>query len=75
MYYRGAAAAIVVYDITSMVTKYQLYKLCLWLAELYSYLKHEIEAKDLHFLSQDSFVRAKKWVREVQRQGNRTVKN
>ncbi|KAL2614920.1 hypothetical protein AAZV13_08G035732 [Glycine max] len=36
MYYRGAAAAIVVYDITSM----------------------------------DSFVRAKKWVREVLRQGN-----
>ncbi|XP_014508229.1 ras-related protein RHN1 isoform X1 [Vigna radiata var. radiata] len=36
MYYRGAAAAIVVYDITSM----------------------------------DSFVRAKKWVREVQRQAN-----
>ncbi|XP_061340112.1 ras-related protein RHN1-like [Gastrolobium bilobum] len=36
MYYRGAAAAIVVYDITSV----------------------------------DSFVRAKKWVREVQRQAN-----
>ncbi|KAK4283735.1 hypothetical protein QN277_000657 [Acacia crassicarpa] len=36
MYYRGAAAAIVVYDITSM----------------------------------DSFIRAKKWVQEVQRQGN-----
>lgn len=24
----------------------------------------------MHFLTQDSFVRAKKWVREVQRQGN-----
>ncbi|KAI7988536.1 Ras-related protein RHN1 [Camellia lanceoleosa] len=36
MYYRGAAAAVVVYDITSM----------------------------------DSFERAKKWVRELQRQGN-----
>jgi Ras-related protein Rab-5C len=36
MYYRGAAAAVVVYDITSM----------------------------------DSFVRGKKWVRELQRQGN-----
>ncbi|XP_041006807.1 ras-related protein RHN1-like isoform X1 [Juglans microcarpa x Juglans regia] len=36
MYYRGAAAAVVVYDITSM----------------------------------DSFVRAKKWVQELQRQGN-----
>ncbi|CAI8619796.1 unnamed protein product [Vicia faba] len=36
MYYRGAAAAIIVYDITST----------------------------------DSFVRAKKWVREVQRQAN-----
>ncbi|XP_057422180.1 ras-related protein Rab5-like isoform X2 [Lotus japonicus] len=36
MYYRGAASAIVVYDITSM----------------------------------ESFVRAKKWVREVQRQAN-----
>ncbi|XP_068643139.1 ras-related protein RHN1-like isoform X2 [Aristolochia californica] len=36
MYYRGAAAAIVVYDITSM----------------------------------DSFLRAKKWVQELQRQGN-----
>jgi small GTP-binding protein len=44
MYYRGAAAAIVVYDITSMVTKY----LCLWLAELYSYLKYELEAKKFH---------------------------
>ncbi|KAG4398426.1 hypothetical protein GLYMA_08G038902v4 [Glycine max] len=39
MYYRGAAAAIVVYDITSM----------------------------------DSFVRAKKWVREVLRQGGRGI--
>uniref|UniRef100_A0A1D1YBT3 Ras-related protein RHN1 n=1 Tax=Anthurium amnicola TaxID=1678845 RepID=A0A1D1YBT3_9ARAE len=36
MYYRGAAAAIVVYDISSM----------------------------------DTFVRAKKWVQELQRQGN-----
>ncbi|KAL5572676.1 hypothetical protein UlMin_022273 [Ulmus minor] len=36
MYYRGAAAAVVVYDITSM----------------------------------ESFVRAKKWVQELQRQGN-----
>ncbi|KAJ9688457.1 hypothetical protein PVL29_014230 [Vitis rotundifolia] len=36
MYYRGAAAAVVVYDITSM----------------------------------DSFERAKKWVQELQRQGN-----
>ncbi|KAK6941528.1 Small GTPase [Dillenia turbinata] len=36
MYYRGAAAAVVVYDITSM----------------------------------DSFIRAKKWVEELQRQGN-----
>ncbi|KAF4365439.1 hypothetical protein F8388_012804 [Cannabis sativa] len=36
MYYRGAAAAIVVYDITTM----------------------------------DSFVRAKKWVQELQKQGN-----
>ncbi|KAK6944985.1 Small GTPase [Dillenia turbinata] len=36
MYYRGAAAAVVVYDITSM----------------------------------DSFIRAKKWVGELQRQGN-----
>jgi hypothetical protein len=47
----------------------------MFMAALYSYLKHKIEAKDLNFLSQDSFVRAKKWVREVQRQGNRTVKN
>lgn len=39
MYYRGAAAAIVVYDITSM----------------------------------DTFVRAKKWVREVQRQANASL--
>ncbi|KAJ6759477.1 DRAB5-RELATED, partial [Salix koriyanagi] len=36
MYYRGAAAAVVVYDITSM----------------------------------DSFERAKRWVIELQRQGN-----
>eukprot|EP00898_Chlorokybus_atmophyticus_P006904 jgi/Chlat1/7214/Chrsp57S06857 len=39
MYYRGAAAAIIVYDITS----------------------------------QDSFTRAKNWVRELQRQGNPTL--
>ncbi|CAN6459705.1 unnamed protein product [Victoria cruziana] len=39
MYYRGAAAAVVVYDITSM----------------------------------DSFVRAKKWVQELQRQGTHTM--
>ncbi|KAF8393352.1 hypothetical protein HHK36_021595 [Tetracentron sinense] len=39
MYYRGAAAALVVYDISSM----------------------------------DSFVRAKKWVQELQRQGNPTL--
>ncbi|ERM97555.1 ras-related protein RABF2b isoform X2 [Amborella trichopoda] len=39
MYYRGAAAAVVVYDITSM----------------------------------DSFLRAQKWVQELQRQGNPTL--
>eukprot|EP00262_Sarcandra_glabra_P007372 TRINITY_DN20117_c0_g1_i1.p1 TRINITY_DN20117_c0_g1~~TRINITY_DN20117_c0_g1_i1.p1 ORF type:complete len:201 (+),score=32.69 TRINITY_DN20117_c0_g1_i1:115-717(+) len=39
MYYRGAAAAVVVYDITSM----------------------------------DSFIRAKKWVQELQRQGNPNI--
>lgn len=30
MYYRGAAAAIVVYDISSMVTKYRFSKWYLW---------------------------------------------
>ncbi|XP_044486067.1 ras-related protein RHN1-like isoform X2 [Mangifera indica] len=39
MYYRGAAAAIVVYDISSM----------------------------------DTFIRAKKWVQELQRQGNQNL--
>lgn len=39
MYYRGAAAAVIVYDITS----------------------------------QDSFLRAKSWVRELQRQGNAQI--
>ncbi|PKI77603.1 ras-related protein RHN1-like isoform X2 [Punica granatum] len=39
MYYRGAAAAIIVYDVSST----------------------------------DTFVRAKKWVQEVQRQGNRNM--
>ncbi|KAJ4846406.1 Ras- protein rhn1 [Turnera subulata] len=50
MYYRGAAAAVVVYDITSM----------------FDYLP---EKRKL-FCPQDTFQRAKKWVLELQRQGN-----
>ncbi|BBG98996.1 Ras-related small GTP-binding family protein [Prunus dulcis] len=45
MYYRGAAAAVVVYDISSTIPK------------------------NVHW-PQDTFTRAKKWVQELQRQGN-----
>ncbi|KAJ6862952.1 ras-related protein RHN1-like isoform X1 [Populus alba x Populus x berolinensis] len=50
MYYRGAAAAVVVYDITSMWYRSPL-------------------DRNMFYL-QDSFERAKKWVIELQRQGN-----
>ncbi|KAG6486208.1 hypothetical protein ZIOFF_054778 [Zingiber officinale] len=58
MYYRGAAAAIVVYDISSMSA--MAHTLPLVLVVYMSYLA----------LSQDSFIRAQKWVLELQRQGN-----
>ncbi|KAG6739630.1 hypothetical protein POTOM_057232 [Populus tomentosa] len=50
MYYRGAAAAVVVYDITSM------------------WYRSPLDRNMFHL--QDSFERAKKWVIELQRQGN-----
>ncbi|KAF7147989.1 hypothetical protein RHSIM_Rhsim03G0243000 [Rhododendron simsii] len=56
MYYRGAAAAVVVYDITSM---------CAYISERESTDRRYV----VHFL-QDSFERAKKWVQELQRQGH-----
>ncbi|KAH9575030.1 hypothetical protein CY35_01G090700 [Sphagnum magellanicum] len=51
MYYRGAAAAVIVYDITNAVSMSMLYA-------------------EYVLVSQDSFNRAKKWVQELQRQGN-----
>ena len=65
MYYRGAAAAIIVYDITStvrlasfllrLIQKFHLFPL--WVVFLCA------------FELQESFERAKKWVEELQKQG------
>lgn len=67
MYYRGAAAAVVVYDITSMVTKYSINNFPKFINFLSPPL-HESMICLVFF--QDTFVRAKKWVQELQRQGN-----
>lgn len=56
MYYRGAQAAIVVYDITSMVRAHDARS-----------------ARVLTFVArQDSFERAKAWIKELQRQVSKT---
>ncbi|MBA0865978.1 hypothetical protein Goshw_016809, partial [Gossypium schwendimanii] len=56
MYYRGAAAAIIVYDITNQRCgmTYGVRKIC----------------NGIHRILQASFERAKKWVQELQAQGN-----
>ncbi|KAF7831171.1 ras-related protein RHN1 [Senna tora] len=57
MYYRGAAAAIIVYDITSTVGT--------------PILDLRFDGQKSPFKSKsDSFARAKKWVQELQKQGN-----
>lgn len=62
MYYRGAAAAIVVYDITNMVISFCILEL---------FIEMIVEKKTYDFVwLQVSFQRAKKWIEELQRQGN-----
>ncbi|KAA3490124.1 ras-related protein RHN1-like [Gossypium australe] len=83
MYYRGAAAAIVVYDITNSVTSSRSFYPILSLTCLCSYDQASISFVSMHSCSvsdcpydqmmvlfQESFERAKKWVQELQRRGN-----
>lgn len=66
MYYRGAQAAIVVYDITNQV-KFRLTCLackCTLKQKCCHYLFHDL---------QDSFGRAKTWVKELQRQASPNI--
>jgi len=58
MYYRGAAAAIVVYDITKKVAKSKFIS--------YPYIMNVFRYKD-------SFNGAKSWVKELQRRGDPNV--
>ncbi|KAL5975696.1 Ras-related protein RABF2a [Asimina triloba] len=71
MYYRGAAAAVVVYDITSPV---QLNLLCTKELQADSptrnYKEFQTQEANLDKMKQASFTRAKKWVQELQAQGN-----
>jgi Ras-related protein Rab-5C len=76
MYYRGAAAAIVVYDITNRVTSHTnrhspplLHPTPL--AYPFSFCYHPPPV--LPFFLQQSFVRAKSWVKELQRQGSANI--
>ncbi|OIV95698.1 hypothetical protein TanjilG_01492 [Lupinus angustifolius] len=77
MYYRGAAAAIIVYDITSSDSFTRAKK---WVQELQKQgnpnlvmalagNKADLEDKR-NVTAEDSFTRAKKWVQELQKQGN-----
>ncbi|PON94550.1 Small GTP-binding domain containing protein [Trema orientale] len=85
MYYRGAAAAVVVYDITSMALG--LGDPIIWQLSQMGIGRHiRVGLKETFFLVpklikvvtglvsleqiEDSFVRAKKWILELQRQGN-----
>ena len=87
MYYRGAAAAIVVYDITNRVSgKPQRHTLvtasrpdCRGLSCLSSYPSPRAARFCLGPVwcclrcAQQSFVRAKSWVKELQRQGSANI--
>ena len=74
MYYRGAAAAIVVYDITNRVRPYCTSPL----RAPHRALAHRGEPSansraPARTLPQDTFQRAKQWVKELQRQGNPNI--
>ena len=75
MYYRGAAAAIVVFDITNRVRAQRCIRrrdeeVLLLLLRLH----HRSDALySLSRFSQDTFQRAKQWVKELQRQGNPNI--
>ena len=74
MYYRGAAAAIVVYDITNRVRPYCTSPL----RAPHRALAHRGEPSansraPARTLPPDTFQRAKQWVKELQRQGNPNI--
>ena len=74
MYYRGAAAAIVVYDITNRVRPYCTSPL----RAPHRALAHRGEPSacsraPARTPPQDTFQRAKQWVKELQRQGNPNI--
>ena len=68
MYYRGAAAAIVVYDITNRVRPTPC---CPFLA--HAHQTRSSHARRERPTPQDTFQRAKQWVKELQRQGNPNI--
>lgn len=73
MYYRGAAAAIVVFDITSTVGDCRLTGLQLPTPDELE--KAPAPACPVLMVSvQDSYVRAKRWVDELQRQGSKYLR-
>ncbi len=63
MYYRGAAAAIVVYDLTSKVR----YGALLYFRS-FQVISSVFTLCFFVFVLQQSFVRAKQWVKELQKQ-------
>lgn len=77
MYYRGAAAAIVVYDITKKVTPLpfshvyvvRLQTITLWLTIILSVCL----CARFPFCLQETFNGAKSWVKELQRRGDPNV--
>ena len=66
MYYRGAQAAIVVYDITNQVKFHTICSIRIRKTFLQKYIHH-------YFCFQDSFGRAKTWVKELQRQASPNI--
>ena len=66
MYYRGAQAAIVVYDITNQVCFRELYL-------FYLFMPWKIGHCLFDGMFQESFAKAKNWVKELQRQASPNI--
>ncbi|MEQ2172032.1 Ras- protein Rab-5C [Goodea atripinnis] len=78
MYYRGAQAAIVVFDITNTVSNMSYCKTVAVAKQTLFSIKSNLRIKTMsrdcaHFFVKDTFTRAKNWVKELQRQASPNI--